>query len=225
MEQHRPQILIADDNKSFAFVLAEYLSDKGYDADVALDGIEALEKISANGADLLIIDIMLPKKDGFEVIEDLRASGNHLPILCLTASTAKEDILHAYKLGCDDYQIKPCQMDVLLCRIAVLMRLTHTVETSTETVFDLGGKIFDSVHQTLGDEHLSARESDLLLMLCRNKGRVTERRRILLSLWKRDDFFVTRSLSVYINHLRHFLEGTHTKILVVQRRGYKLVDC
>ena len=220
----QPKILIADDNKSFAFVLAEYLQDKGYETDVALDGEEASEKLLTEEYDLLILDILLPKKDGFELIEDLRASGNGMPVMVLSASTAKEDIIHSYKVGADDYQIKPCQMDILLCRIGVLMRLTRANESSGETVFDLGGKIFDSVKQTVGSEHMSARESELLLMLCRNKGKVTERRRIMMSLWKKDDYFVSRSLSVYINHLRKFLEGTRHKILVLNRKGYKLVD-
>jgi DNA-binding response OmpR family regulator len=131
--------------------------------------------------------------------------------------------MRAFQLGCDDYQTKPFTMDILICRIEAILRRVRASEERKQKVFEMRGKIFDSVHQTFDGQHLSARESDLLLMLCRYEGEVVDRHRILSALWKEDNAFTARSLGVYINHLRGFLRPAGYEILAVRYKGYKLV--
>lgn len=217
-------ILLADGDESFIRLVAEYLGEKGYECDVALDGEQVMDRVLRSSYDLILMDVVLPKRDGLDVLSDLRESGNRTPVLFLTSRSTREDILKAYRLGCEDYQLKPCRMELLLCRVEVLLRLTQRVESVEQpVVFDLGMKHFDAVNQLFDGEHLSARESELLALFCRNEGKMVDRRKILLSLWQKDDFFASRSLSVYVNRLRHRLEGTGYRILVSHNKGYKLV--
>ena len=115
-------------------------------------------------------------------------------------------------------------MDILILRIRAILRRYHAGESKPETVFDINGRVFDSVHQTFDGKHMSSRESDLLLLLCRNLNQLVERHVILSALWKTEDYFSSRSLSVYVNHLRGFLNETGYRIIGVHGKGYKLVD-
>ena len=171
-----------------------------------------------------MLDIDVPNLNGFEVLAAMSQISLHTPVIVVTQRTAKEDMVRAFELGCDDYVTKPYSMDVLICHIqAVLRRYLAGVDNQT-TSFDIAGKTFDSVHQTFDGEHMSSRESDLMLLLCRNMNKLVDRHLILGSLWKNDDYFASRSLSVYINHLRKYLEGTGYRIIGVHGKGYKLVD-
>jgi DNA-binding response OmpR family regulator len=131
--------------------------------------------------------------------------------------------MRAFQLGCDDYQFKPFTMDILICRIEAILRRVRALEENKQKIFDLNGHTFDSLHQTFDGQHLSSRESDLLLMLCRHEGDVVDRHRILSALWKEDNAFTSRSLGVFINHLRQFLTPAGYEIIAVRYRGYKLV--
>ena len=223
MKTNNPHILIADGDQSFGFILSDYLTEKGYDVDIVFDGEDALERIREAHFDFVLMDIVLPRRDGFSIMEEMQALGMTTPVICLSARSAKDDMVKAYNLGCVDYIVKPVQMELLLCKMRVVLRLTGPCENEGETEFVLGDKHFDSVKQTINGKHISARESDLLLMLCRHEGQLVDRRRILMALWNKDDYFSSRSLSVYVNHLRHYLEGTDYRVLVVHGKGYKLV--
>lgn len=217
-------ILICDNDINLSTVLSDYLTSREYNVITVGDGQDALAAIQNSHIDLCLLDINLPTLDGFEVLSYLRQAGKQVPVIMLTSRSAKEDILRAFELGCDDYVTKPFSMDILICRIqAVLRRYLAGIDNET-VVYDLAGKRFDSVHQTFDGKHMSSRESDLLLMLCRNMNNLVERHAILAALWKTDDYFASRSLSVYINHLRRFLDDTGYRILGVHGKGYKLVD-
>ena len=131
--------------------------------------------------------------------------------------------MRAFELGADDYITKPFSMDLLICRIEAVLRRIRAYEENRQKVFQLGTHVFNSVHQSLDGQHLSSRESDLLLMLCRNEGEVVEKHKILSALWKEDNAFTARSLGVYINHLRQFLRPIGYEIIAVRYKGYKLV--
>ncbi len=217
-------ILLCDSDINLSTVLADYLTSRDFVVTSCSDGPEAIEIIRSKHIDLLLTDISLPTLDGLEVLNTLRQANNKIPVIFLTADTAKEDMLRAFELGCDDYVTKPFSMDLLIYRINAVLR-RYLAGTDNETVvFDISGRKFDSVHQTLGGKHLSSRESDLLLILCRHLNSLVDRHTILGALWKNDDYFASRSLSVYINHLRKHLDGTGYRIIGVHGKGYKLVD-
>ncbi|MGM9838034.1 MAG: response regulator transcription factor [Paludibacteraceae bacterium] len=217
-------VLICDSDINLTMVLADYLLSRDYAVETVADGAEAVEKIRTNKFNMCLLDLNLPTKNGFEVLAEVRHANNAIPVIVVTSRTSREDMIRAFELGCDDYVVKPFSMEVLICRIqAVSRRYMAGVDTTT-TVFDIAGKTFDSVHQTFDGKHMSSRESDLLLLLCRNMNQLVDRHLILGSLWKNDDYFASRSLSVYINHLRKFLSGTGYRIIGVHGKGYKLVD-
>ena len=148
-----------------------------------------------------------------------------IPIIVLSAKTDREDIIRGYQLGCDDYLTKPFSMDILICKIEAILRRYRMASQTDEMEFDLNGLHFDAVRQTLGDKRLSSRENELLLMLCQNMDKTVERSRILMTLWGSDTYFNSRSLSVYVNHLRNYLgENSPIRIMSVHGKGYKLVD-
>lgn len=224
MKKTKANILLADDDANMSAVLVEYLADKGYLADWAKDGQDALLKFHSSHYDLCLLDISMPSKTGFEVLEEIRSIGT-TPVIFLTAHTAKEDIVHGYNLGCDDYVTKPFSSDILICKIEALLRRANQSNNDGTVEFDLGNMHFDSVHQTLNGHHMSSRESELLLLFCQNKNQLVERSKILKTLWQTDDYFAARSLSVYVNHLRNLLRpaSVQVQLLAVHGRGYKLI--
>ena len=217
-------ILIAEDDINLSTVLADYLQSKGYVAETASNGQEAWELLSKKHFDMLLMDINMPQMNGWQLLKTLRDSSFSIPVIIISAKTDREDIIRGYQLGCDDYMTKPYSMDILICKIEAILRRCRMTDSNNNMEFDLNGMHFDAVRQTLGDKHLSSRENELLLMLCQNMGKTIERNRILVSLWGSDTFFNSRSLSVYINHLRNYLgKDNPVKILSVHGKGYKLV--
>lgn len=218
-------ILIADDDLNLTTVLAEYLRDRELNVELAGDGEEALARLRSHSYDLCLLDINMPLKNGFAVLQTLRKEQNDTPVFIFSARNAREDMLRAYALGCDDYITKPFSMEVLLCKIQAYLRRQALAHSVPDTQFRLGDVLFDSVRQTLGHMRLPARESDLLLLLCRNANQVVDRHLILRTLWQRDDWFTARSLAVFITRLRRDLEMsacTTCTINAVRGRGYKL---
>ncbi len=217
-------ILLLEDNIDLRSVVADYLHNCGYIVETGADGQEGWELLSNKHYDMLLTDVMMPRMDGWELVKLLRDSNNLIPVIFLTAKADREDILKAYSLGCDDYMIKPLAMDVLIAKIEAVMRRYRAGERNGEYEFDLAGVHYDGIRQRLGDKHLSSRENELLLLLCQNMNTLVERSRILMSLWGSDTYFNSRSLSVYINHLRNYLgHNGPVKIMSVHGKGYKLV--
>ena len=218
------QVLLLEDDINLSTVLADYLRSKGYVVDTAMDGKEGWDLLLQHSYDLLLTDIMMPRTNGWQLLKKLRDSNNQIPVIIISAKNSREDIIKGYELGCDDYVTKPFSMDILIMKIEAVLRRCQTYEKDTTTIYNLNGMQFDIVRQTLGDQHLSSRENELLLMLCRNMGKVVERSRILTSLWGEDSYFNSRSLSVYVNHLRNFIgKDSPVKILSIHGKGYKLV--
>lgn len=219
------RILLCEDDIVLGSLLADYLQRMNFEVDHCANGEEGLAHFQKRHYDLCLSDINMPQKDGFELLEQVRSMGSEVPVIFLTERKANEDIVRAYELGCDEYLSKPCPMDILLCKIRAIMRRCNLNRKNAEVTFDLGNGVhFDSIHQTLGDKHLSARESDLLLILCRNLNETVDRNLILRNLWSQESYFASRSLSVFVNHLRHHLEGTQMQIISVHGKGYRLID-
>ncbi len=221
MKDRKKRLLLADGEVNLASVFADFLVDKGYVVDIVSDGGRVIQALQATHYDVVVMDLNLPSKNGFDLLRDIRRK-SQVPVVVLTSRSSREDILRSYELGCDEYITKPFSMDIAYCRLEAIMRRTLPSTKDMPTSYQFGKKVFDSVRQTLDGKHLSGKESDLLLMLAQNEGQVVDRHLILSTLWPADTFFASRSLAVYVNHLRHHLEGTSYVIYGVTGKGYKL---
>jgi DNA-binding response OmpR family regulator len=217
------RILIIDSDISLSTVLCDYLQSRGYKAERVSDGKAGLNLLSGGHWDVVLTELQGIGINGYELLKDIRQRLPQIPLIVLTTRNDREDQMRAFQLGADDYQTKPFSIEILICRIEAILRRIRAFEESKQKVFDLSGHVFDALHQTFDGKHMSSRESDLLLMLCRQEGEVVDRHRILSALWKEDNAFTSRSLGVYINHLRKFLTPAGYEIIAVRYKGYKLV--
>lgn len=228
MEQ-KTKLLLAEDDENLGLLLKEYLVAKGYDATLYPDGEAAYKGFMREHFDICILDIMMPKKDGFTLAKDIRMVNPDIPVIFLTAKNMKEDVLEGFKLGADDYITKPFSMEELIMRIeAILRRTSQESLSNSQPVFTLGIYTFDTRKQTLaqGDEvvKLTTKESDLLKLLCQNANKILERNYALRSIWIDDNYFNARSMDVYITKLRKHLKDEPTvEIINVHGKGYKLI--
>lgn len=228
MEQ-KTKLLLAEDDENLGLLLKEYLIAKGFDADLYPDGEAAYKGFMKEHYDICILDVMMPKKDGFTLAKDIRIVNADIPVLFLTAKNMKEDVLEGFKIGADDYITKPFSMEELIMRIeAILRRTSQDGQSGAQQVFTLGRFTFDTRKQTLteGEESvkLTTKESELLKLLCQNANKVLERNYALKSIWIDDNYFNARSMDVYITKLRKHLKDEPTvEIINVHGKGYKLI--
>jgi len=228
MEQ-KTKLLLAEDDENLGLLLKEYLVAKGYDADLYPDGEAAYKGFMKEHYDICILDIMMPKKDGFTLAKDIRIVNADIPVIFLTAKNLKEDVLEGFHLGADDYITKPFSMEELILRIeAILRRTAQESQSNSQQVFTLGKYTFDTRKQTLSEGEnmvkLTTKESDLLKLLCQNANKVLERNYALKSIWIDDNYFNARSMDVYITKLRKHLKDEPTvEIINVHGKGYKLI--
>lgn len=218
-------ILLVESDANLSMVVADYLRSKSYTVDTAKDGQEAWELIPKRHYDIVLSNITMPNMNGYELLKLIRSAFATLPVVFISEKKDNDSIIRAYELGCDDYIFKPFSINILTYQIEAILRRCQNGNTQKQTEFDLGDVHFDSVRQTLGEQHLSTRENELLLMFCQNMNNLVERNYILMSLWGEDTYFNARSLSVYVNHLRKYLgEDSPMRILSVHSKGYKLVQ-
>lgn len=203
------RLLYVEDDETLSFVTRDHLELKGYEVCHCATGDEALQIIRDEQFDLAILDIMLPRVDGFEIARRLRERDREIPILFLTAKSMKEDRLEGFKLGGDDYITKPFSIEELIMRIEVFLRRRSVTNMPQKEVFQLGEYTFDYPNLTLsrGDsqETLTQKEADLLRCLASNQNQVLKRSDILTMVWGKDDYFLGRSLDVFISRLRKYL--------------------
>ena len=217
------RILIIDSDVTLSTVLSDYLASRGYKTQRVSDGKAGMNLLRSGHWDALLMELQGVGMNGYDLIKEVRHLLPQIPLIVLTTRSEREDQMRAFQLGCDDYQTKPFSMDILICRIEAVLRRAREHEENKQRIFDLNGHVFNATHQTFDGIHLSSRASDLLLMLCRNEGEVVDRHRILAALWKEDNAFTSRSLGVFINHLRKFLTPAGYEIIAVRYKGYKLV--
>ena len=228
MEQ-KVKLLLAEDDENLGLLLKEYLIAKNFDAELFPDGEAAYKGFMKGHFDICVLDVMMPKKDGFSLAKDIRIVNADIPILFLTAKNMKEDVLEGFKIGADDYMTKPFSMEELILRIeAILRRTSQDNKASNQQIFTLGRFSFDTLKQILseGDNSvkLTTKESDLLKLLCQNQNKVLERNYALKSIWIDDNYFNARSMDVYITKLRKHLKAEDSvEIINVHGKGYKLI--
>ncbi|MES2446135.1 MAG: response regulator transcription factor [Bacteroidota bacterium] len=227
------KILLVEDDPNLGLLLQDYLQLKGkFDVVLCTDGEEGLRAFSKQSFDICILDVMMPKKDGFTLGKDIRKINQNVPIIFATAKAMMEDKASAYDLGGDDYITKPFRIEELLLRInALLKRVTSNDTTQNEpaqTQFQIGKYNFDYTTQLIHFEgkqqKLSTKEAELLQLLCLKKNTVLTREEALLSIWHDDNYFNGRSMDVFLSKLRKYLkEDPKVEILNVHGKGYKLL--
>ncbi|MCW5520852.1 response regulator transcription factor [Aureitalea sp. L0-47] len=224
---NKTRILLAEDEPSLGQIVKESLESRGYDVILCSDGKEAESKYHETEPHLLVLDVMMPKKDGFTLAKDIRSQDTEIPIIFLTAKSQTRDVVEGFTLGGNDYLKKPFSMEELIVRIENLLNTKRTDKNETES--SIGNYIFNSKKQSLQykDEDavaLTYRESQLLFHLYVNRNEVLDRSFILKKLWHDDDFFSARSMDVFISRLRKKLKQDETvQIVNVRGFGYKLI--
>ena len=219
------RILVAEDEKSLNRIITKQLVSAGYSVDSVFDGSEALEFMELTEYDAAVLDVMMPKIDGFTLVRKIRAKGINIPILFLTARDSIEDRVTGLDIGADDYLIKPFSFDELLARVRVLVRKNSSHSTSLITVGDLTVDLASrNVSRGGKDINLSAKEFELLRYLSVNKGIVLSREKIENHIWNYDYEGGTNVVDVYIRYLRRKIdEGFETKLIhTVRGAGYVL---
>ncbi|NGM62489.1 response regulator transcription factor [Sphingobacterium sp. SGG-5] len=224
------KILLAEDDPNLGELLKDYLELKGkYEVVLAQDGDQALEQFRKNHFDLCILDVMMPKKDGFSLGKDIRKMDDTIPIIFATAKGMMEDKTQAFELGGDDYITKPFRVEELLLRIqALLKRVSKEKEEELADKFEIGDYFFDYTSQIITykgqQQKLSTKEAELLRLLCLKKNDVLTREEALIKIWHDDNYFTGRSMDVFLSKLRKYLkEDPNVEIVNVHGKGYKLL--
>ena len=229
MDEKNIKVLLAEDDENLGSLLREYLVAKELKTDLFVNGELALEGFKKNKYDLCILDVMMPKMDGFTLAREIRKLNKIVPFIFLTAKSLKEDVIEGFTAGADDYMTKPFSMEELLFRIHAILRRTNSNNNSdTNETFKIGDYEFDSQKQILKyngrDQKLTTKESELLKLLCNNMNNVLERNFALNTIWQEDSYFNARSMDVYITKLRKYLkEDPSIQILNIHGKGYKLI--
>ncbi len=222
----KKKILIVEDSVPEGIMLCDILQDEGFDPILVQDADAGMNAVLEGGFQLVLLDIMLPGKDGFQLAKQIKAFDENLPIIFLTSKNMKSDEVQGFSLGADDYLTKPYDRDLLIWRMRAVLKRRSSVPP-TQEVFQLGKYVFDYKNQllTLGTnkKRLTKREADILQMLCVHKGEIVKRDDILLSIWGSNDYFNGRSLDVFITKLRKYLKDDPNVILVnVHGVGFEL---
>jgi DNA-binding response OmpR family regulator len=228
--QNKAHILLVEDDKNLGFVIKDFLSESGFTVDLAENGVIALSKFNAMSFDLCLIDVMLPLKDGFTLGEDIRLKNKQVPIIFLTARSMKEDKIKGFKIGADDYITKPFSTEELLLRIeAILRRTQNNIQNAVveKEIYKIGNFVFDYSNQNIiinnEKQNLTRKEADVLRLLCINKNQLVRRDFALKLIWGEDDYFMGRSMDVYITKLRKILKDDESvSIQNIHRTGFKL---
>lgn len=234
MNSRRIKILLVEDDINMGFLLVDFLESNGFDVKLYRDGESGLKAFNQAEYDFCILDVMLPGIDGFSIAEGIRAKDRRVPIVFLTARSMKVDKIRGFNLGVDDYITKPFDEDELLCRInAILQRVEWQSENEQEEqmddYFQIGAYAFDLPNQKLThdqeEKRLTLKETEVLKMLCNAKGNIVRRDDILTKIWGDTDYFMGRSLDVFIAKLRKYLRhDSRVKIENVPKVGYILMD-
>lgn len=224
----KKKILLAEDDENFGVILQDFLELNDFEVVWCKDGDQALRKFSPNYFDLCVLDVMMPKKDGFTLAKEIKQQSEKQPIIFLTARGMKEDMLKGYKSGADDYITKPFDSELLLFKIEAILQRTSRVENPKQEVFRVGDYEFNSRFRILkhGDDErkLSPKEAALLHVLIQYKNDLLPRSVALQKVWKDDSYFAGRSMDVYVTKLRKMLKkDERIEIQNLHGEGFQLV--
>jgi len=221
------KILLAEDDPNLGFIIKDNLSDKGYEVIHCPNGLEAERAIFKEKFDIYLFDVMMPKKDGFTLAQELRDKKDDTPIIFLTAREMQEDKIRGFKIGGDDYITKPFNFDELVMRMEAILKRTKSL-VPEQKEFKIGKyqlKV-DELKLVKGDEvsSLTKKEVALLEYLCKHANQSIKREDMLLKIWKDDSYFAGRSMDVYITKLRKYLkDDADVEIQNVHGVGFKLI--
>lgn len=223
-----PRILYAEDDETLAFLTKDNLEQHGYEVVHCPDGNSCFDQFSEQDFDICIFDIMMPKRDGFELAEDIRKVDANIPIIFLSAKTLKEDRIKGLKLGADDYLVKPFSIEELLLKIEVFLKRSQKSVPTEKPNYQVGRFTFDILNYSLVSSQekvtLTQRESELLKFFLDNKNKVLKREQILKAVWGDDDYFMGRSLDVFISRLRKILANEDVAIENLHGIGFRFGD-
>jgi len=234
--EKKVKLLLVEDDTNFGDVLKSYLEINDYDVRLACDGEEGFKAFKDDKFDLIILDVMMPKKDGFTLANEIREQDHATPIVFLTAKSLKEDVLTGFRAGGDDYISKPFNSEEFLLRIQAILRRTNAgsaVEEKVQDSFDIGMFHFEVKTRTLSyqdkngekrEMRLSPKESQLLHLFCLKKGDVLERSEALVKIWGEDNYFTARSMDVFIVKIRKYLsKDENIEIENIHGNGFRMI--
>ncbi len=225
--QNKATVLLAEDDTSLAFVIKDNLEEENYEVAWCADGEAAWQRYIKGGIDICLLDVMMPVKDGFTLAKKIRQKSDVVPILFITAKSLEQDKLDGFKTGADDYITKPFSMKELLLRMDVFLRRTKKMHSEQVKEYKLSGLVFSFTDLKLfgsGEEiSLTQREADLLKFFCEHPNKVVKREEVLLSVWGKDDYFLGRSMDVFITRLRKYFKVDASVILeTIHGIGFRL---
>lgn len=221
------KILLAEDDTNLGLLLSNYLKAKSFDVTLCVDGEIALMRYQESLFDFVILDVMMPVKDGFTVAKEIRKTDNEIPILFLTAKSMKGDKLSGFDAGADDYMTKPFEMEELVARINAILKRSYK-EGKRETEFIVGDVQYNYLEQRIiiGGEakKLTTKENELFYLLVKSKEDVLDRNEALKHVWGDDNYFNGRSMDVYITKLRKYIGASEkVEIMNVHGKGFRLL--
>jgi DNA-binding response OmpR family regulator len=217
-----------EDDESLGFLTKDNLEREGYEIFHFADGLDALEAVKHKSFDLAILDIMLPEIDGFTIARVLRERDREIPILFLSAKSMKEDRIQGFSIGADDYITKPFSIEELLFKIKIFLKRSKIHGPDHRNIFRLGLFELDHANLTLRKDQkqeriLTQKEADVLLYLIKRENQICKRSLILEKIWGEDDYFMGRSLDVFISRLRKYLaHDQNVQIDNIHGVGFKL---
>ncbi len=216
------RILFVEDEEDLTVIVADTLREQGYDVSIASDGVEGLEKFEAEGADLVIADVMMPRMDGFSLGRRIRKISPTVPLLFLTAKSTIDDVEEGFDIGANDYIKKPFELRELIVRIKAILR-TNGVNKADDTIYSIGQYIFNTSTQSLTfgqySKELSHFEAKILERLASNIGKTVNATELMIAVWQRDDPSNRNSLHGYIHKLRRLLRHDPA-ISIINQRGF-----
>ena len=220
------KVLLAEDDRDFGNILAQYVTISGFDVNLARDGKEAWESFNSDKPDICVLDVMMPEMDGFTLGEKIKQAQPDVPLIFLTAKSLKEDIVHGLKIGADDYITKPFDPEVLILRLNNILKRVYSSSTDEYRVSDTVLK-FNTLELVCGNttEKLTLKEAQLLKYFIINKNKILAREDILNEIWGEDDYFLGRSMDVFISRLRKYISGDRNiDIRTVRGTGFILEE-
>lgn len=224
------KVLLVEDDPNLGALLQEYLKHKSFLVDLKRDGAEGLLAFRKNKYDIVLLDVMMPKKDGFEVAQEIRKDDQEVPIIFLTAKSLKEDKIKGLTIGADDYITKPFSMEVLELKMNAILRRLEKKETKpVQDTYQVGKTTLDYKNHKLiinGKEtKLTTKETELLRLFFERKNELLERELALKHVWQDDSYFTARSMDVFISKIRKYIKDDESlQILNIHGQGYKLLE-
>lgn len=223
------KLLVVEDDLNLGQILSDYLRLKNYNPTLCVDGEIGLETFHQGNFDLCLLDVMMPKKDGFTLAKEIRLVDKEIPIIFLTAKSLKDDTIAGFRAGADDYITKPFSMEELLLRINAVLKRSHKGIKQEKIKYNFGNSIFDFntliLHINNEKIKLTNKEGQLLRLLCQNINETLDRSAALKMIWRDDSYFNARSMDVYIAKLRKYLKKDESiSIITMHGEGFKLIS-